>query len=410
MAILISKPAKNAVLLLIFLFLLNCCFSCNNGHPADKFSGTKKYSLYILGKDNKEYILQTNTLDSGLLYPERDGAELNVKEMDRDYIVKDGCYYHLNRKKASFSKYQLKAKVLKEVSNIPVKDFSIENFQWLGKDTLLLTGLDDHDFAQVKYLLLQTAAMKVLSGGDIAIPRPSGKFSSMSVGFVEMRHKQLLMGYTYHENFGPSDYTTSDTTYITTVDYPGMKPLHTDKETRSTYPGGINTVQSYSFNDQQGDYYFMTCPGIALGNRPELPTGIFRINKGSTATDKGYFFDLSSAIQNHSYGMWDLGHHQVIVRSERKDLFKGLGDHYSTAHFEFYVADLKQQTVHRLNLPLDKGTRRECVIVKNDMAYISVNSSKEGNFIWLYNIRTGSLKKGLQLAGDTDFILRIDRL
>jgi hypothetical protein len=39
-----------------------------------------------------------------------------------------------------------------------------------------------------------------------------------------------------------------------------------------------------------------------------------------------------------------------------------------------------------------------------------VNSSTEGNFIWIYNIRTGSLKKGLELAGNTDFILRMDKL
>ena len=108
--------------------------------------------------------------------------------------------------------------------------------------------------------------------------------------------------------------------------------------------------------------------------------------------------------------MWSLGHQQVIVRAERKDLFTGLGDHYSKAHFEFYVADLAHHTLRKLDLPLDKGTRRECVIVKDDIAYISLNSSTEGNFIWQYNIRTGTLKKGLQLAGDTDFILRIDRL
>jgi hypothetical protein len=190
-----------------------------------------------------------------------------------------------------------------------------------------------------------------------------------------------------------------------------MSTLGTQKETRSTYPGGINTVQSYSFYDEQGDFYFMSCPGIALGNRPDLHTGIFRIRENALQTDPEYFFDISaSGINNHAYGLWYLGHGKAIIRSERKDLYKGLGDHYSTAHFEFYVLDLKAQTVKKLDLPLDKGTRRECVIVEKGIAYIAVNSTKEGNFIWLYDIRTGTLRKGLQLAGDTDFIMRIDRL
>jgi len=391
------------------LFFSLCCFCCRPDHRSGAKDVAKKYSFYILGKDNKEYIVQTNSLDTGILYPETEGTELNMKEMDRDNIVKGGYYYHLNRRKSSFSKYQVHDGVLNEIASLVVKDFSIENFQWIGRDTLLLTGLDGRNYAQVKYLLIQTAQMKVLAGSDLKIPLPSGRFSSMSIGFVDLRKDSMLMGYTYHENFGPSDYTTSDTIYVAALSYPGMKLLHTDKDTRSAYPGGINTIQSYSFNDQQGNYYFMSCPGIALGNRPDRPTGIFRIGRGSSATDKNYFFDLSAAIHNHSYGMWDLGDHQVIIRSERKDLFKGLGDHYSTAHFEFYVGDLERKTVKKLDLPLDKGTRRECVIVQNDIAYIAVNSAAAGNYIWRYNIRTGNLKRGLQLAGDTDFILRMDR-
>lgn len=395
-----------------FLILILVCFSgCTQSPISADDHADQKYSIYILGKDGKEYLLQTSDLNKGILSPEQVGVEIGAKEISRAVIVKNGFYYHLDRKKATFVKYKITNKTLIAVASVPLPDFSIENFHWKSKDTLLLTGLNATDFSQVKYALINTATMKQIAAGDMEIPRPTGRFENMSVGFVELRRQHILIGYTYHEQLSASNYTTSDTTYVTELSYPEMTAIKTSRDTRSTYPGGINTIQPYSFTDEQQNYYFMTCPGIALGNRPELPTAIMRINASGNAPDPDYFFNLSASItHNHAYGMWYLGHNKVIIRSERKDLFKGLGDHYSTAHFEFYVADLLNKTLKKLNLPLDKGTRRECVIVDNNTAYISVNSSTEGNFIWIYDIKTGTLKKGLQLAGNTDFIMRIDRL
>lgn len=327
-------------------------------------------------------------------------------------IVKDGTYYHLNHKTSVFSKYSISDNTLREIASVNLPGFAIENFEWLGKDTLLLTGLDDRKSAQVKFRTILTNNMRIAAQGNLDIPGPAGKFDSMSIGFVERRKAHLLIGYTYHEQLGGTAYTTSDTMYVSVIKYPEMKVIKTDKDMRSTYPGGINTIQSYAFNDENHNYYFMSCPGIALGNRADMPTGIFRINANQEQPDKHYFFDVSgSSIANHAYGIWYLGRHKAIIRSERKDLFKGLNDHYSTAHFEFYVLDLlKKKAIQKLALPLDKGTRRECIIVNGDTAYIAVNSSTKGNFIWLYDIQKNILKKGLQLAGNTDFIMRIDVL
>lgn len=408
----IYRSFRRAFLLLTSVVLLLCHYSCSQKPKNSNISAGRNYSIYILGKDGKEYIIETNSLDSGKILPEKQGAILDPKTMDRDIIVKSGSYYHLNRKKAELSKYDVQDDSLHTIASVPLKDFSIENYFWAGKDSLLLTGLDIKDFKQTKYILIETGKMTLLSSGNVAIPQPSGKFTSMSIGFVELRKNHLFIGYTYHQQLSSSNYTTSDTTYIATLDYPKMNLLKIEKDTRSTYPGGINTVQSYSFNDEQNNYYFMSCPGIALGNRPDLPTGIFRIKAGAENLDKDYFINISSSlVKNHAYGMWYLGNNKAIIRSERKDLFKGLSDHYSTAHFEFYLIDLSTaKVIKKLDLPLDKGTRRECVIVKNNIAYIAVNSSTEGNFVWMYDTKTGSLKKGLELAGNTDFIMRIDKL
>lgn len=392
-----------------FIFILSVVLA---GCIRDKTGGTKdsKYSIYILAKDGKEYLLGQHTLDAGSVKPEEEGVLLDSKDMDRDVFVKNGFFYHLNRKKALFSKFMIAGGQLKTAGALKLTDFSIENLNWVGKDTLLLTGLNISGFNRVKYVLIKVNDMEIIAKGNMEIGNPSGKFTTTSVGLVEKRKNKLFVGYTYHAPHGISNYETSDTLYISELNFPAMKLVKIEKDTRSTYPGGENTIQSYTFRDDKQDYYFMSCPGIALGNRPEIPTGIFRLKANTDVIDKDYFFNISAAIHNHAYGMWYLGGSKAIIRAERKDLYTDLSDHFSKAHFEFYVLDLDKKTTNKLELPLDKGTRRECVIVEGDTAYIAVNSTKEGNYIWLYNIKTGTLRKGLQLAGDTDFIMRIDKL
>lgn len=393
------------------LFLICTLLSCTQSPLKFGDKLPDKYSLYIMGQDGKEYLLETNSLDTGSLEPEETGVELDVRKVDRSILVKKGFYYHLDRKSASFIKYRVEGRNFAQVSTLPLQKFSIENYLWMGQDTLLLTGLSTPDFAQVMYVLLDTRNMKQVAAGNMDIPKPSGRFDNMSVGFVTPNKNSLLVGYTYHQQLGASDYTTSDTTYVTELSYPEMRLLQMHKDKRSTYPGGVNNIQSSAFYDTQHNYYFMDCPGIALGNRPELPTAVMRIKKGAISTDQDYFFNISAALGNHAYGMWSVGNGKAIIRAERKDLFKGLGDHYSTAHFEFYLIDVAaRKIIKKLALPLDKGTRRECVLVENDVAYISVNSDSEGNFIWAYDLKKDILTKGLALKGNTDFILRIDKL
>ncbi|WP_448636064.1 hypothetical protein [Pedobacter panaciterrae] len=233
----IYKSVKKVILLLTSATLSLFLYSCSQQPETSNMLAGKNYSMYILGKDGKEYIVETNSLDSGKILPEQQGAMLDAKAMDRDIIVKDGSYYHLNRKKAKLSKYNVQKDSLHTVASIPLKDFSIENYLWVGKDSLLLTGLDIKGFKQAKYVLIETGKMDLLSSGSLAIPQPSGKLTSMSIGFVELRKNHFFVGYTYHQQLSSSNYTTSDTTYIAELGYPQMNLLKIDKDTRSTYPG-----------------------------------------------------------------------------------------------------------------------------------------------------------------------------
>ncbi|MVM34116.1 hypothetical protein GO755_29050 [Spirosoma sp. HMF4905] len=394
----------------VLLFLgLSQLIACAPEKTGDQPSQKKKYSLYVMMKDGAEYILQTDTIDSGHINPLIQGARVTPSRIFYELIAHNNHYYRLNWKSGRFLQNTIINKEFVQTDSIQLAGtWSVDNYNWL-RDTLLLIGYDAKN-SKVRYAKMKLEPMKLIVEGEVNLPKPANSFNSMSIGFSTFLNGHLYLGYTYHKT-DLNSYTTSDTLYVGELTYPGLKPIHTTKDTRSTYPGGINTRQSHFFTDEKGDFYFIACPGIALGDNPSKPTGIFRINKATGALDPTYFFNLSaSPIHNHGYGFWYIGNGKAIVRTERKGLFKGMEDHYLVPHFDFYVLDLAKQTTTRLDLPLDKGTARNCILIENGLVYIAVNPNIGGNYIWIYDPKTSSLRKGMHFDDQVDYILRLERL
>lgn len=370
----------------------------------------QKYSIYTMAKDGQEYLLAVDSLSGGNTEPEKTGTKVVPQRIFYDLIVHKGHYYRLNARTSEFLKIRIENNAFITKAKLKLQGFSaIDNYSWITPDSLMIIGYDEKRSA-VTYAKINPDKMTAVQG-ILPLPAPTGKYNWMSVGFSQFLNGDLLLGYTYHAAHDLLGYTTSDTMYVETLSYPGMQVIDSYKDNRTTYPGGVNTRQSHFFTDEKGDFYFITCPGIALGNNPDKPTAIMRIRKSDGKIDPDYFFNISaSPIQNNGYGFWYIGNGKAIVRTERKDLFTGMNDHYKVPHFDFFELDLATKSATRIDLPLDKGTARQCVLVENGVVYISVNSDAAGNYVWMYNPENRTVKKGLRLLGETDYILRIERL
>ncbi|MNY16570.1 hypothetical protein D3C86_1498390 [compost metagenome] len=66
--------------------------------------------------------------------------------------------------------------------------------------------------------------------------------------------------------------------------------------------------------------------------------------------------------------------------------------------------------VTKLDLPFDKGTRKESVLVENGKAYITIDDKDDNHQIWIYDIKTKKINNGLKLNHETNFIVRVDKL
>ncbi len=403
----VHVSVQKGIFWLILTGILGLCIACDwrARQPA------KKYSLLIMSKDQKQYIYQTDSLHSGTVNPIEQGALLDHPARIWYYmLVRDGYYYYVDQKSEYFVKGQLRNHEFVRLDSVRLPGFGYaDNAAFLDRDTIFFinhsVGLKPKRYAKVDVHTLGFIA------DDLPLPTPKPPFDNMSVGFEFWKASKLYLGYTYHFHNADLGYGSSDTVYLARLSYPEMKLEHLDKDSRSTYPGNVNTAQNNTFQDEKADFYFLSCPGIVRGANPDQPTAIYRIKASESQLDTSYFFNISaSPIQNHAYGLWYLGGSKALIRSERKDLFKNYKEHYLVPHIEYYQIDLQTRQVHRLDLPLDRGSSRTCVLVEGDQAFITINDGKGNNDVWVYSWKNQSLKKGLHLTGEVDYIFRLDRV
>lgn len=397
---------SNRFSLFLSILLLNFVIGCRTDNGERNTDG--KYSLYTMNKDLGNSIITSNTVDSGHLTISKNGIAIPTQQFDRSIIVKDKHYYFLRAGK--FRKYILESKGLKEIAQLDLPDQHIENINWIDQTTLLLFTSDNKTNRRLWIYKINVNDFIINQQQEVHLPLNSTEFNILSVGFGTIHQDHLLIGYTFNKVINETDFTTIDTMYVATLDKATLQLKTIQKDTRSTYPGGVNTVQSYSFHDENGNFYFMSCPGIALGNSPSKPTAIFKIDSNSTKVNPSYFLNLTAKTHNHAYGMWYLGNNKAIVRSERRDRYTDFSDHHSTYQFEYYLVDLITQNTRKLSLPFDKGTRKESVLIQNGKAYITIDDADDQHQVWVYDIKSGAISVGLTLDQATDFIVRIDQL
>lgn len=388
----------------LILLLLAACVS-----PGSKESFSPKYALYLLNEDgSNSFYLKDSLQDQGKT------QEISVPNADftREYIQKDGNFYHVNERTDYLVHYQLNnLNKLTAVDSIQLKDGYLENYLWKSaSDTLLLFTVEKKTTDKSRMYVLDTKNFKLIREQLLPLPAAIADFDLLNIGVVDIVSDRLWIAYSYSKYLEDKDYTTSDTMYYATLDYATLEVLDLQKDTRSSYPGGLNTVQSYSGRDENGDFYFMSCPGIALGNNQSQPTAIFRKKNGQVRVDTDYILNISKAINNHAYGFWYIGGHKAIIRSEQKDKYTDFSNHHSTYQFEYYVVDLISQRLQKLDLPLDKGTRKENVLIQGDNVYFGIDSEDQQHQIWAYSISQDRLSSISSVTKSVDYILRLDFL
>lgn len=355
-----------------------------------------KYGIVVFaGEDlDEEYLLPVNSLTQGELKISENSEKIYSLVM----ACRDGYYYGIDDGKPVFTKYKPTDKGLVAVAGIPFDKIPWKVYEswysWVDDRTLLIgSTLAGKQFT---YSIVDVVAMKLLSHGNLNIPLPPNglKYGGVIGAF---RDNRLFVGYTHYEGW-QSKTPPVDTTFVAVIDYPSMKTICVQKDTRSTWPGGVYLHAPYSFQ-QEGDIYFLAAPGGRTHSHPSAPSGIYRIKKGEEKLDPDYFFQVTDNKKQETYLLYHLGNDKALVKMIDKDRITKYMDYVNGYLAKYYVLDLKTQTKTLLNLPLSALTFTENVLVENGKAYISISENERESHIWVYDVKSGTLKKGLKVQG-----------
>ncbi|ODS84546.1 MAG: hypothetical protein ABS46_03290 [Cytophagaceae bacterium SCN 52-12] len=378
--------------------LASCKDDDNGETPTPETPG--EYAIIFTADNGNNYLLGAGSLTEGVISPVGKGTDVtNIFTWEENIIQKGRDFYHLNPNAGKFGKYRFENDILTTVSEIVFTEFPSPYLGWH-------VWLDDNQVmfgprSSNLYAIVNTATMTLVKSGEFektGIPADHSRriFSAIPKG------NKLLIGYGLYNEATKVHY---DSSYLAVMDFPSLTNLKvTSKDGRSAPIGALRNGYFSQFTEN-GNTYILTHP-IALGaNKPDMPTGFFRVKDGSFEIDPGYFFNVS-AIRNgdKQLGVAYLGDGKAIVISahDAETNVKEWNDWWYASMWEYLVVDVNtQQVVRKLDLPLVLNSRS--AVVHEGKAYIAVNDpTADAIYVWEYDGAKNTFQRGLKVEGGSN--------
>ena len=385
------------------VFVLSSC----KDDEQPKSEETGKYSAMLCvgaWPNTAYYIADVPSLTSGTISLQGNGAELTGKVYAQDVIQKNGFYYHANFNSGRLGKYHVENGVLLTDKEVPFTHLNWSSYAWADDQTLVIFGTGDNNgIAEARYAIVKVNDMSISTGKIDLAAFPQG-FSNYSIGFAEYPSGKIFLGYAMvSEDFSLyPDMPVDQQFNVAVISYPSMSVESNLNDIRSTTPGGPIVYAPVSFQDEQGDIYFITDP--VFNYDYTSPSSVYRIKNGSTELDPSYYFNFSSKVDNQmGAAMWYIGNGKAIVRT------RAAGQSIDADHYYSIIDVQTGSFIKKLDLPADKGERMVQAVIKEDnKVYIAVNA-EDKDYIWEYDPATDTLTPGAEFVGGIDYILRLEK-
>lgn len=352
-----------------------------------------------MGRDVKTIVKSLDSLKAGqpTINFVGEGTEVNAT-MSLETITKGKYYYQVPVSGDRFSKYTLTDNTIQVIQEQKfVKNtYSTRKYThaWMDDNTLVIMAANG-DANQIIWTKLKVSDMSILDEGtlDIAVPKGDKKFSTSGILAYRKSDNKLIYFYLGKKS------TRGDTTpfFFTTVINPdNMKVESNIRNTMAHEMVGSaygELLQKCTMVDDEGNLYLASFTNI---DDTHEKSHLIRINSGEKDFDPNYEgFTNAGKLVSVEY----LGNGKALAYARQDELGMVI-DSYS--HY-YTIIDLKTKTSTRVSynghdLPYNGGRFSQRTAVVDGKAYIGVNPEKSNPCIYIYDIETGKVEKGADIA------------
>ena len=249
---------------------------------------------------------------------------------------------------------------------------------------------------KILWIKIDTENMTILGEGELDLPAPPDKDKFNTSGIANYRDGKILYAFTYS-----NERSYFQLAFINAAD---MKTEKVVKETRAEFMAGTaygELLQHKSFFTPNGDYY-LACNSVNAGAKSSTQQhgALLRIKKGATEFDKSY------RGYNHPKGKIVTADclsptkALLYIQDPEHTGAKGWGADYNCyyAILDLTTDQLTEIQYNGTNLPFSSGTFSQRSLVLGNKAYIGVNPKDAPTCIYIYDIPSGQVTKGMTIA------------
>ena len=331
------------------------------------------------------------------------GAEINA-DYSMEVILKGKYYYQVPVSSDRFVKLQFKDNKMEVVKSRPFKENTYNTRQychaWTAENQLVIMAANG-DKNAIVWTKLNTDDMTIAGEGTLGISVADGWETFTTSGILAYRESDNKLFYFYYNKKGSGRKATKEEKFHVAVINAETMAVEQDNfcplvaEMAGSAYGEL--LQQTTFFDESGNLYLVAFSDTSIGEEGKL----LRIKKGEFNIDADFngFPNSDGKLLTTQY----LGNGKLFCYSRHDDETLGTAiDSY--AHY-YSIVDMKANTRTRMSfggseIPYSSGrfSQRSAFDPGENKVYFGVNTETAQPQIYVYDVKTGEVSKGISVA------------